>query len=206
MVQLGGVPTCPSGHLDGGGGGGGMVQLGGVPTCPSGHLGGGGSINTGAGGSGVSSGGGVLGAGGSSGTDPPGGRSGGGTSGKSTGGPIWESGASGPPPPPPPQPAARKSRSSRQIQERTLQNLVPSPWQSQKRDTPYRRAIMYFDRYCGMDQTGPSGSLAYGIIYHFPVVGANWPMAWTAYAGSIGGLIHRAYEVSEFLTELSCSL
>ena len=155
MVQLGGVPTCPSGHL----GGGGMVQLGGVPTCPSGHLGGGGSINTGAGGSGVSSGGGVLGTGGSSGTDPPGGRSEGGTSGESTGGPIWESGASGPPPPPPPQPAARKSRSSRQIQERTLQNLAPPPWQSQKRGIPCRRAIMNFDRYCGMDRTGPSGVL-----------------------------------------------
>ncbi len=203
MVQLGGVPTCPSGHP---GGGGGMVQLGGVPTCPSGHPGGDGSTNTGAGGSGVSSGGGVPGAGESSGTGSPGGPSGGGAPGDSMGDPIWESGASEPPPPPPPQPAARKSRSSRQIQERTLQNLVPSPWQSQKRDTPYRRAIMYFDRYCGMDQTGPSGSLAYGTIYHFAVAGANQPVAWTAYAGSTGGLIHRAYEVSEFLAELSCSL
>ena len=203
MVQLGGVPTCPSGHL---GGGGGMVQLGGVPTCPSGHLGGDGSTNTGAGESGVSSGGGVLGAGGSSGTDPPGGRSGGGTSGESTGGPIWESGASGPPPPPPPQPAARKSRSSRQITGTYPAKSGAIPWQSQKRDTLCRRAIMYFDRYCGMDRTGPSGSLAYGTIYHFPVAGANQPMAWTAYAGSIGGLIHRAYEVSEFLTELFCSL
>ena len=36
-MQFGGVPTCPGGHV----GGGGVVQFGGVPTCPGAHVGGG---------------------------------------------------------------------------------------------------------------------------------------------------------------------